>query len=455
MGPLDDSAGAPREPRVIPVGALTRAIAERLAGIGRVAVEGEVGAPKRAASGHLYFTLKERGAALSCAIWRSRVSSALRFRLEEGMRVVCHGVLDVYAPRGSYSLIVERVERRGIGELLAALEKLKARLAADGWFDRRRPLPPWPRVVGLVTSREADALRDFLRTREKRWPDYPLRLAPTPVQGAGAAEEVADAIARLDASGVDVICVVRGGGSLEDLWTFNELPVAQAIWRSSVPVVTGVGHESDTTLVDLVADHRAHTPTDAAQTVFPDRRALLERIERSGSYLLAAMERQLGTRAERLDRLAQRRVLRDAGRLLEERHAAALALGSRLLQGVQGRLVREGAVAERLGARLARQHPAERLARRGGLLEALGGRLEGAAAAQLEGRGRRLEVLERALGAVSPFAVLGRGYSITRRAAGGAPLLDAAELSPGERVETLLGRGSFTSTVAEVEEEQQ
>ena len=277
---------APAEDPVYSVGQLTRSVAERLGGLGRVAVEGELSELATPRSGHVYFKLKEEGAVLSCAVWRSQVRRAFAAEPKEGQQVVAHGRLDVYAPRGTYSLIVEKVEQRGIGALLAELEALKKELHQRGWFARERPLPLLPERVGIVTSRDGAALRDFLRTRSLRWPLYPVRLCHAPVQGPGAARAIAQAIQRLDASGVDLIVVARGGGSLEDLWAFNELPVAEAIWNCSVPVVSGVGHETDFTLADLVADHRAHTPTDAGQTVIPERAALVERAVRAGGMPL-------------------------------------------------------------------------------------------------------------------------------------------------------------------------
>ena len=224
-------------------------------------------------------------------------------KLEDGARVVCHGSLDVYPPYGKHSLIVDRVEARGLGALLAELERLKAQLRDEGLFDRKRPLPRLPRVVGVVTSRDADAWRDFLRTRSLRWSGFPVRLAHSRVQGQAAAREIAGAIEHLDRSGVDVIVVCRGGGAIEDLWCFNDEAVARAAFAASVPVVSGVGHETDTTLIDHVADHRAHTPTDAAQTVIPDRRALEDALQRA-AYLGDAVERALERREERLARAA-------------------------------------------------------------------------------------------------------------------------------------------------------
>jgi exodeoxyribonuclease VII large subunit len=331
--------GSPPEqapgPRVFGVSELTAVIAGRLGDIGRVRVEGELSGLKRASSGHLYFDLKDGdpkggGARISCAIWRSQMGRALDFDPAEGDQVVATGKLDVYAPRGSYSLLVERLERSGLGALLARLEELKRDLAARGWFERKRPLPAWPRRIGLVTSRDGAALRDFLRTRSLRWPGYPLRLAHAPVQGPGAAQALADALTRLAHSGVDLIVLCRGGGSLEDLWSFNEEVLARAIHACPVPVVSGVGHETDTTLIDLVADHRAHTPTDAATRVVPDRGQLVERMERLRGYLDAALERQLERRAEHLARLGRSPRLAGAHWIVQERARQVGHLSARL-----------------------------------------------------------------------------------------------------------------------------
>jgi exodeoxyribonuclease VII large subunit len=306
-------------PRAESVTQFTRRIARELTGLGRVRVEGELAGLKRATSGHVYFDLKDAGARLSCVVWASHVARVGRFQPKEGDRVVASGKLDLYAPRGSYSLVVDRLEPGGVGERLARLEAVKAELRARGWFDRSRPLPSLPRIIGLVTSRDGAALRDFLRTRSLRWPGYPLRLVHTPVQGPGAAAAIAAAIGRLAASGVDLIVVVRGGGSLEDLWAFNEEPVARALFECPVPVVTGIGHETDVTLADLVADHRAHTPTDAAQTVIPDRAQWLQGLERLGQHLLQAMSAALERRAEALERLRSGRALRSADWILGDR----------------------------------------------------------------------------------------------------------------------------------------
>jgi len=443
---------APVETGILTVTEVTERIHTKLSGFGRLAIEGEVSRVSYPNSGHVYFSLKDDGGALSCAIWKGRRRAALAFELAEGMRVVCHGKLDVFKPRGTYSLMVEKVEQRGIGELLAKLEKLKTELKARGWFDRRRPVPALPRCIGVVTSRDTAAFQDFLRTRSLRWPLYPVRFVHTAVQGAGAEQGIARGIRRLAQDPeVDVICVIRGGGSLEDLWCFNELACAEAIWESPVPVVTGVGHETDITLVDLVADHRAHTPTDAAR-VIPERQSYEERLERAAGYLTGAVDRVMEDRKQRLDRAARSRCLSGPGWLLEDRRAAIARAGRRLRLAGEGGLKSANARLDQLGASLSTAHPGVRIAGLEARLAALAPRLAGAGRAPLEDRARRLELAGRSLAATSPFAVLARGYSITRRAGDRTPLKGTADLTPGTELETLLDGGRVLSRVERAEE---
>ena len=281
------AAGGPAAP--LSVSEVTARVSGQLSGLGSLRIEGELSGIKRAASGHVYFDLKDAGARISCVVWRSQVARAVSFRPKEGDSVIASGKLDVYAPRGSYSLVVTKLEPVGVGALLAKLEALKAELRDRGWFERSRPLPRHPRCVGVVTSRDGAALRDFLRTRSLRWPGHPVRLAHAPVQGPGCSENLATALRRLATTGVDVIVLMRGGGSLEDLWGFNEEPLLRAIHECPVPVVSAVGHETDVTLCDHVADHRAHTPTDAGQLVLPDREALLDELERARDHLASCL----------------------------------------------------------------------------------------------------------------------------------------------------------------------
>ena len=465
--PSSSDAGA--VPSVVSVAQLTDRINAALKGFGRVSVEGEVSRPKTVASGHMFFTLKDERAALDAKIWKAQVPRALGgLRLEDGAKVVCHGTLDVYAPYGKHSLIVDRVEARGLGAMLAELERLKGALREEGLFDRKRPLPRRPRMIGVVTSRDADAWRDFLRTRALRWPDYPVRLCHSRVQGKMAAREIAGAIGALDRSGVDVIVVCRGGGAIEDLWCFNEEIVARAAFGASVPVVSGVGHETDTTLIDFVSDHRAHTPTDAAQTVIPDLGVLYEALDRAGAYLDDSMGRALTARVDRFERAAARRVLSHPLALVEPRASRLEHVARGLESSVESQLQRSSAALERLALRLEQQSPVARLGR---VEERLGGaalritaamarmgerveervqrsgeRLDAGVHDALQRAERRLEPAARTLGAVSPLAVLDRGYSITRRADGSVVTV-ASELAKGEALTTITRSGEIDSTV--------
>src|SRR5262245_40587129 len=453
-------APAPAAPRAEPappplytVAQLSGLIHSSLQGLGRVRVEGEVAQKKRTASGHVYFDLKDAGAKLACKVWQSQVPRVLRSDPQDGAQVIAWGRLDLYPPQGSYSLIVDRLEPLGLGALRAQLEERKRELKARGWFDRKRSVPTFPRMIGLVTSRDGAALRDFLKTRSLRWPGYAVRLAHTSVQGPGAAESIAAALRALDASGVDAIALVRGGGSLEDLWAFNELPVAEAIWSCRAPVVTGIGHETDTTLADLVADHRAHTPTDAAQELIPDRGELCARIARLGNYLAEAFERSFAERERRFATLAARPVLRDAAWILGERTRALGALHARADGALGEALARRGTRVARAHAQLARRTPAAELARRRQRLATAQVKLAAAAERAIERRATALAVKARSLDAVSPVAVLARGYAIVRRAEGGPALVDPGALAPGDALETRLAHGSFRSRVESVRPE--
>ena len=448
--PAEARPSPPPQPPLYTVGQLSAVLQSRFAELGRIRVEGEVSQKKRTASGHVYFDLKDSGAKLACKVWQSKVAQVLRTDPAEGTQVVAWGRLDVYAPQGAYSLIVDRLEPLGIGALLAELERRKVELRARGWFDRRRALPAMPRTIGLVTSRDGAALRDFLRTRSLRWPGYPVRLCHTPVQGPGAAEAVAGAIACLEASGVDVVVVVRGGGSLEDLWTFNELVVAEALWRTRVPVVTGIGHQSDTTLADFVADHRAHTPTDAAQTVIPERAQLCARIARLGHYLVDAMDRRFAVHRERVEALVRRPVLRDADWILVQRRRALEKERTRLAGALAALLQKRSARLAHLGTRLERRSPRAELARRERVFATLRLRLSSSVERRLERSRTALQVVARGLEAVSPLGVLARGYSLTRRASDGTALRDATEVAAGDAIETRLARGSLVARVEEV-----
>lgn len=444
------------EPNALTVTELTARIKGELTALGRLTVEGELTRITVAQSGHVYFTLKDEGASLACIVWRSAKERATAgHKPAEGDAVRVTGKLDVYAPRGGYSLVVERIEPVGLGKQLAELEALKRELRELGWMERRRPLPRWPTRVGVVTSRDAAALRDFLRTRSLRWPAYPVRIAHTPVQGPGSAAQIADAIRRLGASGVDVVVVTRGGGSLEDLWAFNERPVAEAIWNCPVPVVSGVGHETDTTLADWIADHRAHTPTDAANTVFPDRAELVGQLERLAGYLDRALEGQVEERVARLERLASSSALARPERILAGRAELLDGLGRRMEHALGGALRDVEGQLERLATRLERTSPRLRVSLLGARAQALGERLTKALPRLVERAEQRVAFAARSLESVSPLRVLARGYSTTAKLAGDARtgVTDAAAVAVGDTLETRLAKGRVRSTVIDVHPE--
>ena len=317
-------------------------------------VRGEIAGFKLAASGHMYFALKDAEAMLSCAFFKFR-QRGLRFAPQDGMEVEARCRFDLYAPRGSLQLMIEELRPAGIGALLLAFEERKRKLAAEGLFDaaRKRALPAYPRTIGLVTSPTGAAIRDLLVTLRRRWPGLHLVLAPVLVQGPGAAPQIAAAIERMNRlPGVDVLLVGRGGGSLEDLWAFNEEAVVRAIAASRIPVVSAVGHEVDVTLADLVADVRAATPTGAAELVTTPTRAEVRRGLRDlGARAADAAQGAVEERRERLDRARARYGFRRADDLVAALAQSVDALAERLVlergfcivRAADGRLVRAAA----------------------------------------------------------------------------------------------------------------
>ncbi len=293
----------PTEKQVISVTDITRQIKMSLEQrFPRVWIQGEISNFKRHTSGHLYFTLKDEGAQISATMWRSRASGLL-FTPADGMKVIARGGITVYPPRGSYQVDVEQLTPVGIGELQIAFERLKQKLAAEGLFDesRKRPLPSFPERVGIITSETGAALQDMRTVLSRRFPCVELILLPVRVQGAGASDEIAQALQEINLYGnVDVIIVGRGGGSLEDLWAFNEEVVARAIAASEIPVVSAVGHEIDFTIADFVADLRAPTPSAAAELIVPDRLELLEVIRNNEYTMRQALAQMLDATRKRV-----------------------------------------------------------------------------------------------------------------------------------------------------------
>ncbi len=387
-------------------------------------VSGELSNVKFAQSGHWYFCLKDAAAQIDCAMFRTR-AQFLDFRPENGLQVEVRARVTLYEPRGSYQLVVEDIRKAGLGALYEAFEKLKAKLAAEGLFEatRKRTLPAFPRVIGIVTSPQAAALRDMLTTLARRAAMTPVILYPAQVQGEGAAAQVARAIAIANTRAeCDVLIVGRGGGSLEDLWAFNEEVVARAIAASAIPVVSGVGHETDFTIADFVADLRAPTPTAAAVAASADRDALRDEVTAIRRRLARDMQRLVETRSQRLD-----------------------AIGRRLLTPEQ-RLARDHERVAQLARRLARALPDFIASRRE--LARLVPRLSAAVARGAEERRRRLGAARNALGHLDPTQVLARGYSIVRDPDGQVRRTSRG-LAPGQALDVTFSEGAAAVTVRE------
>ena len=454
-------------PRVWAVGELVREVNATLSGaFGEVWVQGELSGVKVAGSGHRYFQLKDADGTLSCAMWAAR-ADRLRFKLVDGLAVLLRATLEVYAQRGSLQLIVVEVTPQGVGELQLAFDQLKAKLQAEGLFaaERKRPLPALPQRIGLVTSPSGAAVRDVLKVLS-RWEHLAVLLDPVRVQGKGAEGEIARAIRYLGRSDlVDVVLVVRGGGSLEDLWAFNEEMVARAIAACPVPVISGVGHEVDFTIADFVADVRAATPTQAAEIVVQRLEAQQRRVDTADDGLRGEIGLRLERVRARLERAAaQRRTfpLRVEREGLRLKALAAHVSGRRLRQLVAGAAQRVP-TAQRLRQALRALAAGRRQAFAGAFdrLKDLLHRLEtprfrrrveiasAVAVERLQARLPRarlmLEARERTLEALSPRRVLERGYSITTREGESAPLRDAAAVAAGERLRTQLALGSVRS----------
>jgi exodeoxyribonuclease VII large subunit len=372
--------------------------------VGRLWVSGEVSNLRVPASGHAYFTLKDDAGQLRAVLFRG-AARRLAFDPEDGLEVLAYGELTVYEPRGDLQLIVQQLEPRGRGALQLAFEQLRGRLEGEGLFDaeRKQELPAWPRVVGVVTSSGAAALRDVVHVVERRFPAQPLLLASSRVQGAGAEDELAAALEALDAQAdVEVILLVRGGGSLEDLQPFNTERLARAIASCATPVVSGIGHEVDVTIADLAADLRAATPSAAAAAALPDRERVAIRLDRDARRLVTA-----GRRA--IERMRNRA---DAG-------AESLRL----------------------------QAPRERLAARRGQLVAAGRALRREIQALLAARAAGMAAAAGRLETLSPLGVVARGYAIVERAADGAIVRRAGDVAVGDGLRVRLAEGELDARV--------
>lgn len=415
--------------------------------LGRVYVEGEVSGFSPHRSGHWYFTLKDQNAQVSCCCFKGS-QRWITAPPKDGARVIVRGKLTVYGPRGSYQLVIEHMKQAGAGDLLQQLEALKQKLRAEGLFapERKRALPPLVRCVGVITSPDGAAVRDFIRVAQARDPGLRIVVIPSAVQGAASATPLAQAIryvsehhARL---GVEVLVVARGGGAIEDLWGFNDEAVARALAACPIPTVSGVGHEVDHTLADLVVDERAPTPTAAAQLVAADMRAVALDFQRRQRELARALKVLLGDRKRRLQALELR--LEDPVRQV----ARAKQQLDLALQDMERALRRRVLLArERVGRVqlvLEGAHPSRRLALHRARLDAVHARLQRSIERLVEQRRARLGQAAGRLDALSPLGVLSRGYAIARRA-DGRVVRAAAEAPPGTLLTIRLHEGQITA----------
>ncbi|WP_090620115.1 exodeoxyribonuclease VII large subunit [Azotobacter beijerinckii] len=407
----------------------------------QVWVEGEISNLARPASGHLYFTLKDRQAQVRCALFRQ---NALRVReaLRDGLAVRVRGKVSLYEGRGDFQLILDLLEPAGDGALRLAFEALKERLAAEGLFaaERKRPLPAHPQRIGIVSSPTGAVIRDIVSVFRRRAPQVELTLVPTAVQGREAVAQIVHALELADRQGFDALILARGGGSLEDLWCFNEEAVARAVAACATPVVSAVGHETDVTIADFVADLRAPTPSAAAELLAPDSSDLARRLESLQRRLQLRMQHLLAARHLQLDGL--RRRLRHPGERLQQQAQRLDDLELRLRRAMQRRLQDSAERLARLDTRLAAQHPERLLGLLRQRLEHLGERLPRAMQGALRERRQRLEAAAQTLQAVSPLATLSRGYAILLDDRGRA-IRTAAQTAPGQRLHARLAEGGL------------
>ena len=417
---------------VLTISELTRRLQEVLEEqFPAVWVEGEISNFRPSAAGHAYFTLKDSESQLRAVLFRSR-GRRVRFEPADGLHVLAFGAIEVYPQRGEYQMVVELLEPKGLGALQLAFEQLKARLQAEGLFDqaRKRELPRFPRKIGIVTSASGAAIRDILRVIGRRFGELHIVIAPCRVQGDGAAEEIAQSVRDLNLlGGVDVIIVARGGGSLEDLWAFNEEAVARAIAGSKVPVVSAVGHEVDYTIADFVADLRAPTPSAAAELVVREKQAVVD---------------SLAQLRARLERLAAR-PLRDLERRVDELTARL----RREMRGELGRAEHRVALATRA---LRASDPVARVARDRHRLESLQAKLVTALTRRRDRARYALQTAAGRLDSLSPLAVLGRGYSLTRTSTGEI-VHNPSQVRVGAAIRVLLQRGSLDARVTDSREQ--
>jgi len=417
-------------------------------------VSGEISNLAMPGSGHWYFTLKDADAQIRCAMFRGR-NRSVRARPQNGQQVIVRGRVSLYEPRGDYQLIAEHMSDAGEGALQQAFETLKVKLGAEGLFDTevKRALPSLPRAVGVISSPTGAVIRDIVHVLRRRFPAVPVVLYPVPVQGDNAAPAIVQALAlaqRRDEC--DVLVIARGGGSLEDLWPFNEEAVARAVFDCTIPTVSAVGHETDVTICDFVADVRAPTPSAAAELVVPDRAALLDAVTAGAARGQRALRRRLDTARQTLAHLVARHRGRHPGTILQRMAQRVDDAERRLHQALDASVLGKRHRIERLGHRLLRQAPDRRLDALHARLEVAARALDQRLAERLTRASARLNVASRTLDTIGPQATLERGYAIVTRTADGAIARCGAQLDAGDEIGIRLARGGARATVTATDE---
>ena len=422
-----------------------------------VLVEGEISNFTQPSSGHLYFSLKDANAQVRCAMFRTS-QRRLAFKPENGKQVIVKAQVSLYEPRGDFQLIVEHIEEAGDGALRRAFETLKLKLSEEGLFDTasKQSLPVLPKTVGVITSPTGAAIRDILTVLRRRFSAVPVIIYPVAVQGDNAKYEIARAIALAnEQKQCDVIILGRGGGSLEDLWAFNEERVARAIFASAIPIISAVGHETDVTIADFVADLRAATPSAAAEHATPDQQEWLSRFVYLEARLQQYLQRKLSQKQQALDWLAKRLQQQHPGQKLARNAQRMDELESRLNQAMQTKLRHNKSLVEAKMAKLWQHNPAVTISNYKQKQDYLSQRLITVTRHKLEWLNQRLLNYSQTLHAVSPLATLSRGYALVIHQPSGQIIRSTEQLKPGDRVETRLAEGRFISQIEDIEQGRQ
>jgi len=422
--------------------------------IGLIWLEAELSNLSRPASGHWYFSLKDKKAQIRCAFFKGR-NRLLNFSPEDGQQLLVRGRVSLYEPRGDYQLIVDHMEPAGVGGLQKTYEEIKQRLYESGLFDEQHKLelPVVPRQIGLITSPSGAAVRDALHVLQRRFPLVPVVVYPTMVQGEAAAGQIIEAIKCAEQRNeCDVLLLVRGGGSLEDLWPFNDEQLARTIFDCTIPIVSGIGHEIDTTIADFVADTRAPTPSAAAEIIVPDRTDLEISIQQLQTRLIKQIQDRLRNNSQHLDWYMRHLQQFHPGKQLSMQHTRLKSLGRHLLNSMRLKLNNQVYATKQLNSRIQSQSPVNLIMQYRDKTQAFNRLISHKVTNTLELARYRLDNSTHALNTVSPIATLSRGYSISRQLNTRTPVKQASEFTKGELMETQLARGKVISRVESIDD---